>query len=207
MNIIAIEQLVIPEVKILKIKRYMDKRGYFTEVFRQDKLVNNPDLPSLENKQFIQINESISAKGVVRGLHTQCQPNLDKVLRILRGKIIDIAVDIRPTSATFGKAVTKKLSYNPQDDFEEMILVPFGFAHGIIVVEDCHIQYFQTGLWNKEGETTITLSDPAIDWSSDEENTQAAIQVALTNGIISEKDQSGLTLEAFKALPIAEFYR
>ncbi len=206
MKILKVVPLSLPEVKVLQIQRYVDSRGYFLEVFRSDVTMSLPELPELAHKQIAQINESTSGKNVMRGLHAQCQPNLDKLLRVLKGRIIDVAVDIRPNSPTFGKATICELQYSPSLDFEEIIFIPFGFAHGIVALEDSHIQYFQTGFWSDSGETTINFYDTAIDWSTCDQRLVAKIQEVMQISLFSDKDKKGITLQAWKESPLSEKY-
>jgi len=206
MKIINITPLAIPEVKVLRLQRFIDSRGYFLELFRTDILTQHPELPELAGLQFMQLNESRSVPGVIRGLHTQCEPNLNKLLRVIAGKIIDVAVDIRLGSPTFGKAAAYELSYDPKADYEEIILIPFGFAHGIVAIETAQIQYFQTGVWNGKGETTIQFEDPMLDWSLCQPDLQHSIQDILSKSIFSDKDRQGLTLDQWQREPLAQNY-
>lgn len=201
-----ITPLTISDVKLLTVDRYHDPRGYFMEVIKTDFLTHSPELPSLQGKTFAQSNESSSTKGVVRGLHAQCQPALDKILRVLQGTVIDIAVDIRPASPTFGQAVAYEVTYDPNAKTEKMICIPFGFAHGFIAVTDCRIQYFQTAVWNKDGESAITIRDPDIDWRQCSTDLQQKIQEHLKTGFLSEKDAAGLTLNDWKNHPLVQYY-
>jgi len=204
MKIINISHLAIPDIKILRLERFMDKRGYFLEVFRTDILTTHPQLEKLKGKQFTQLNESSSSKGVIRGLHTQCRPNIDKLLRVLKGKIIDVVLDVRLGSPTFGHAVAYELSYDPNQPYEEIIFIPFGFAHGIVALENSHIQYFQTGLWNGEGETTIQFTDPLIDWSLCSLKLNQEIHKNFRKDLFSPKDQLGKTLDQWEKLALAQ---
>jgi dTDP-4-dehydrorhamnose 3,5-epimerase len=206
MKIINVTPLAIPEIKVIKLQRFVDNRGYFLEVFRTDILTNHSQLPQLKSNQFIQLNESHSTRGVARGLHTQCRPNIDKLLRILKGKIIDVAVDIRPGSPTFGKAVAYELSYRADASYEEIIFIPFGFAHGILALQNSHIQYFQTGLWNNEGEKTIQFTDETIDWTLCQKPLQKRIRRILDKSIFSDKDKRGETLAKWQKDLLAQDY-
>lgn len=117
------------DVIIIEPKVYSDTRGYFVETFRQDKLEK-----FLGHKiNFCQDNESKSSKGVLRGLHYQLHPAAQtKLVRVIQGRVLDVAVDIRKNSPTFGKHVAVELSAKNK----KQLLVPRGFAHGFIVLED-----------------------------------------------------------------------
>ena len=119
----------IPEVIIIEPKVIGDERGYFIETFRQDKLED-----FLGYKvEFIQDNESKSSYGVLRGLHYQLAPaSQTKLVRVIKGKVLDVAVDIRKGSPTFGKHVAIELS----EQNKRQMFVPRGFAHGFVVLED-----------------------------------------------------------------------
>lgn len=195
MKINSITALTIPDVKVVTIQRFADERGYFTEVYQGYQFAEQSELHELHGKSIVQINESFSKAGVSRGLHTQSNPNLDKFLRVLKGKIIDVAVDIRPDSDTFGKAVAYELSYDSNADTEQAILIPYGFAHGFIALEEAHVQYLQTGGWNKDGEVCINFADSEIDWSLCDQHLKAKISLAIQDGIRSEKDRQGISLE------------
>ena len=118
-----IYSLSIPDIKIIKPKKFGDHRGYFSETFNEKSLL---DLGI--NLKFIQDNQSLSVeKNILRGLHFQSPPFAqDKLLRCLTGSFLDVAVDIRKNSETYGKFITKEIS---AESFEQ-ILVPKGFAHG-----------------------------------------------------------------------------
>jgi len=126
MNFIRID---ISDIIIIEPKVYGDDRGYFVETFREDKLEK-----FLGYKiKFCQDNESKSKKGVLRGLHYQLSPYAQtKLVRVIQGKVLDIAVDIRKGSPTFGQYVSVELS----SENKKQLLIPRGFAHGFVVLED-----------------------------------------------------------------------
>ncbi|MGJ0357799.1 dTDP-4-dehydrorhamnose 3,5-epimerase [Aliarcobacter cryaerophilus] len=119
----------ISDVVIIEPKVHGDSRGYFVETFRQDKLEE-----FLGYKiNFCQDNESKSSKGVLRGLHYQLPPHAQtKLVRVISGRVLDVAVDIRKNSPTFGKYVAVELS----GENKKQLLIPRGFAHGFVVLED-----------------------------------------------------------------------
>lgn len=158
---------------ILEPKIFNDSRGYFFESFNQttfNKLIG-------QNVNFIQDNESFSSKGVLRGLHYQTGANAQaKLVRVIKGAVLDVAVDVRKESATFGQHISVALS----EENKTQLFVPRGFAHGFIVLEDETIfSYKCDNFYNKESEGGIIYNDEAlnIDWNLNEEAF-----------IISEKD-------------------
>jgi dTDP-4-dehydrorhamnose 3,5-epimerase len=165
-----IEYTSIPDVMIIKPDLFRDERGYFMESFHTEKFKHL----GIETS-FVQDNESLSQKGVLRGLHFQRQPWAQgKLVRVIQGAVLDVAVDIRRSSPTFGKWVTILLS----GENKWMCWIPEGFAHGFVTLEDRTIfSYKCTNFYNKASEGSIRWNDPSIgiDWEN-------------TNPSLSEKD-------------------
>ncbi|MDN5093717.1 dTDP-4-dehydrorhamnose 3,5-epimerase [Aliarcobacter butzleri] len=150
----------IPDVVIIEPKVHGDARGYFVETFRADKLEE-----FLGYKiNFCQDNESKSSKGVLRGLHYQLAPFAQtKLVRVIKGKVLDVAVDIRKNSPTFGKYVAVLLSA----ENKKQLLVPRGFAHGFVVLEDDTVfAYKVDNYYSPECDRGIAYDDESlnIDW-------------------------------------------
>lgn len=150
----------IPDVVIIEPKVHGDSRGYFVETFRQDKLEE-----FLGYKiNFCQDNESKSSKGVLRGLHYQLPPHAQiKLVRVISGRVLDVAVDIRKDSPTFGKYVAVELS----GENKKQLLIPRGFAHGFVVLEDDTIfAYKVDNYYSPECDRGIAFDDKNlnIDW-------------------------------------------
>ncbi len=154
MNFIRTE---IPDVVIIEPKVHGDDRGYFVETFRQDKLEEFLGFKI----DFSQDNESKSSRGVLRGLHYQLPPfSQTKLVRVIAGKVLDVAVDIRKGSPTFGKHVAVELSA----DNKRQLLVPRGFAHAFVVLEDNTIfAYKVDNYYSPECDRGILFSDEALD--------------------------------------------
>ena len=155
----------IPDVVICEPKVHGDKRGYFVETFRADKLEE-----FLGYKiNFTQDNESKSSRSVLRGLHYQLHPAAQtKLVRVSSGRVLDVAVDIRKGSPTFGKHVSVELS----GENKKQLLVPRGFAHGFVVLEDDTVfAYKVDNYYSPENDRGILFSDEAlnIDWQVDYE--------------------------------------
>ena len=150
----------IPDVIIIEPTVHGDHRGYFVETFRADKLE-----AFLGYKlNFGQDNESKSSKGVLRGLHYQLAPHAQtKLVRVISGRVLDVAVDIRRNSPTFGQHVAVELTA----DNKRQLLVPRGFAHGFVVLEDDTIfAYKVDNYYSPECDRGIAFNDPVlnIDW-------------------------------------------
>ncbi len=165
----------IPDVKLLVPKKFGDHRGFFSETYNKQKLAEKRiDL------DFVQDNHSLSAeRGVVRGLHFQLAPFAqDKLVRVVRGKIFDVAVDLRRASPTFGRHVTAELS---ADNWKQL-LVPIGFAHGFVTLEaNTEVIYKVTNYYSPQHDRGVLWSDPAIGikWP-----------IAADEAILSDKDKA-----------------
>ncbi len=150
----------IPEVLLIKPKVFGDERGYFVETFRQDKF----EAAVGHKVDFIQDNESKSTKGVLRGLHFQLPPFAQsKLVRVIEGAVLDIAVDIRQGSPTFGQYITAELSA----DNKHQMFVPRGFAHGFVVLTDTTIfAYKVDNYYSPECDRGLAYNDSQlnIDW-------------------------------------------
>ena len=151
----------IEDVVIIEPKVHGDERGYFTETFRADKLEE-----FLGYKiNFMQDNESKSSKGVLRGLHYQLAPFAQtKLVRVIQGCVLDVAVDIRKGSPTFGEHVAVELN----GENKKQLLVPRGFAHAFVVLEDnTTFAYKVDNYYSPENDRGILFSDDAlgIDWT------------------------------------------
>ena len=150
----------IPDVVVIEPTVHGDSRGYFVETFRQDKLEE-----FLGYKiNFCQDNESKSSKGVLRGLHYQLPPHAQtKLVRVIQGRVLDVAVDIRRNSPTFGKYVAVLLSA----ENKKQLLVPRGFAHGFVVLEDDTVfAYKVDNYYSPQCDRGIAFDDENlnIDW-------------------------------------------
>ena len=150
----------IPDVIICEPQVHGDERGYFVETFRQDKLEDFLGF----NINFCQDNESKSSRGVLRGLHYQLSPAAQtKLVRVIQGSVLDIAVDIREGSPTFAQHVAVTLS----GENKKQMLVPRGFAHGFVVLEDnTTFAYKVDNYYSPENDRGIAFNDEdlAIDW-------------------------------------------
>jgi len=167
----------IPDVLVIEPKVFGDARGFFFESFNQKSFNEATGL----NVAFVQDNHSRSAKGVLRGLHYQLQQPQGKLVRVVRGAVFDVAVDIRKSSPTFGRWVGVELS----EDNHKQLWVPAGFAHGFLVLsETADFLYKTTNYYAPAHEHCLAWNDPAIGivWPSD-------LQPRLSN-----KDQMALPM-------------
>lgn len=179
-------RLAIPDVMLIEPKVFGDTRGFFFESFNQ-RAFNDA---TGTNHQFVQDNHSRSTQGVLRGLHFQVSPKAQgKLVRVVRGAVFDVAVDIRKSSLTFGKWVGMELSA----DNHRQLWVPPGFAHGFLVLSDtAEFLYKTTDYYAPEYERCIAWDDPGIgiDWPDAERMPT-----------LSEKDRHGLALEVVETYP------
>jgi dTDP-4-dehydrorhamnose 3,5-epimerase len=164
-------------VVIIEPRVHGDERGWFMETFNTAAFAQH-GLPT----EFEQDNHSYSVRGVIRGLHYQLDPPQGKLVRCTRGRVFDVAVDIRRGSPTFGKWTGIELSA----DNHLMFWVPAGFAHGFAVLSDeADVLYKCTTRWNPQGERCIVWNDPAI-----------GIEWDISTPIISPRDNAAPTLAA-----------
>lgn len=181
MNVIETK---IKDLLILEPRVFGDERGWFMESFNQQSFEQALTAHQLDAPVFVQDNHSLSHKGVLRGLHYQLNPHAQgKLVRVVQGKVWDVAVDIRRNSSTFGQWIGVELSAENMRQF----WIPAGFAHGFIALEDnTQFLYKTTNYYAKEAERSLLWSDPelAIEWPID-----STMQL-----IVHPKDQEALTL-------------
>jgi dTDP-4-dehydrorhamnose 3,5-epimerase len=162
----------IPEVIIIEPKVWKDDRGYFYESFKQELFEKE-----IGKINFIQENESKSVYGSLRGLHYQLPPFAQsKLVRVISGKVLDVAIDMRKSSSTFGKYISAELS----SENKKQLFIPQGFAHGFLTLsEEAIFQYKVDNYYSKESEAGIIFNDEKlnIEW-----------QVDPNKLILSEKD-------------------
>ena len=174
------ERLSIPDVVLMTPKVFGDERGFFMESFNQRVFEEITNIQI----QFVQDNHSRSRQGVLRGLHYQLTQPQGKLVRVTRGEVFDVALDIRRASPSFGQWVGAFLS----EDNGKMLWVPPGFAHGFLVTsEEADLQYKCTDYYAPDDEHCIRWDDPsvAIDWPAFGQRP-----------VLSSKDEQGLSLNA-----------
>lgn len=165
------QSLEIPDLLLIEPQVFPDNRGYFKEIYKR-----TPYLSEGVPYDFVQANISYSVKGVVRGLHYQLRPmEQGKLVTVVQGKIVDVAVDIRKNSPTYGKHVMVTLSSKNH----LLFWIPPGFAHGFQALEDSYVLYLVTKEYSKESERCIRWNDPEL-----------GIEWPIKEGVIvSEKDR------------------
>jgi len=178
-----VQDCPIDGLKVIQLKLLGDSRGFFVERFQKERFAAH-GLPI----DFIQDNHSRSAPGILRGLHYQHSPAMGKLVGVVHGRVWDVAVDIRPRSATFGQHFGIELS----GDNGTLLWMPAGFAHGFCVLGDepADMYYKVDALYNAAGEGGISYNDAAlgIDWP-------------VVNPTISERDKGLLSWEQYRADP------
>lgn len=174
-----IEKTFIEGLLVLKPKVFEDPRGYFFESFNQ-KALEEAGL----NENFVQDNQSLSQKGVLRGLHLQKPPHAQgKLVRVIKGAVLDVAVDIRKASPTYGKYFSIELN----EHNKTMFWIPAGFAHGFLTLEDNTIFHYKcTNYYHKESEASVLWNDKSIN-----------VNWNISDPLLSEKDLTGTPLADF----------
>jgi dTDP-4-dehydrorhamnose 3,5-epimerase len=170
----------IPDVILIEPIVHEDNRGYFMETYRRDSFEKGIGY----RIDFIQDSQSSSSKGVLRGLHYQMPPFAQaKLIRVIKGKILDVVVDIRKSSSTFGKHVAVELC----SENKNQLFIPHGFAHGFIVLsDDAVLSYKMDNFYSKDYERTIAYDDQQlnIDW-----------KLNLNEIKVSKKDMNRISLK------------
>jgi len=180
-----IEATEIKDVSILEPKVFGDDRGFFYESYNQRVFAEKTGL----SVEFVQDNHSRSAEGVLRGLHYQIQQPQGKLVRVVRGEVFDVAVDIRKSSPNFGKWVGCLLSA----ENHRQLWIPAGFAHGFLVVSEVvEMLYKTTDYYAPNHERCIIWNDPdlAIDWP-----------LGGKTPVLSTKDKAGLPFKSAEVFP------
>ncbi len=174
-----VEKTFIEGLLVLKPKVFEDSRGYFFESFNQ-KLLEEVGV----KESFVQDNQSHSQKGVLRGMHFQKEPYAQgKLVRVIKGAVLDVAVDIRKKSPTYGEYFSIELS----EQNKTMFWIPIGFAHGFLTLQDDTIFHYKcSNYYNKESEGSVIWNDKDIN-----------INWNIESPLLSEKDKIGVALKEF----------
>lgn len=163
-------ELPLPGLKLVRLESFDDERGFFKECYRKPKYF---DLGI--DCEFVQDNLSFSKQGVVRGMHFQSDPGQAKLVSVLNGHIYDVAVDIRPDSPYFGKWTGVYLDAAKH----EQLFIPIGFAHGFCTLDDAHVLYKTSSVYNPSTEKGFRFDDPSI-----------GIKWPIQNLVTSKRDQN-----------------
>jgi dTDP-4-dehydrorhamnose 3,5-epimerase len=172
----TVEPTALEGLKVVRPTRFSDARGWFMETYHQERFAQ------LHATGFVQDNLSYSHRGVLRGLHFQATPHAQaKLVSVLRGAVLDVCVDIRPQSSTFGQHVRMELTAIGA----EMLYIPEGFAHGFVALENDTLFHYKCGArYEPSAERTLIWNDPAL-----------GISWGVSDPLVSEKDRAGLTLD------------
>ena len=171
----------IPDLFVIQPNVFEDARGHFFESYNRDVFVKHGI-----TTEFVQDNQSLSQKGVLRGMHFQNHPHAQaKLVRVITGSVLDVVVDIRKNSPTYGHHFAEVLTAARKN----MLFVPVGFAHGFAVLEDDTIfSYKCSNLYNKESEESILWNDPDLN-----------IKWGVENPILSDKDKVAQRFKDYKS--------
>ncbi|MDZ4726892.1 MAG: dTDP-4-dehydrorhamnose 3,5-epimerase [Leptospira sp.] len=178
------------DVYILEPKVWGDDRGYFFESYRDDLIINK-----IRKFHWVQDNESMSKKGVLRGLHYQLPPFAQsKLVRVIKGSVLDVAVDIRKGSPNFGKHITVELT----EDNKRQLLIPRGFAHGFLVLStEAIFSYKVDNYYSKDQDRSLLWNDPliGINWQMSEKDL-----------LLSDKDKMAKSLSEIDTFTFQDLY-
>ncbi|MFZ2025937.1 MAG: dTDP-4-dehydrorhamnose 3,5-epimerase family protein [Microgenomates group bacterium] len=205
MKILSKAQTLLPGVVLFSYSRFKDERGYFSEIYNKKELhlSNGTDIVP----ELLQSNESFSKKNVVRGLHFQWNPFMGKLIRTAYGHMIDLVLDIRPDSKTYGKGIMVDMPGSQESETDQLLWIPPGFAHGNLFLENTLIQYFCTGTYNPQGEVGIYPYSADIDWSLSEKSLYEQFSHIKQDAIMSPKDKKGISLAEWIINPNAKQFQ
>jgi dTDP-4-dehydrorhamnose 3,5-epimerase len=199
-KILDVFELAIPEVKVIRFARFPDNRGYFSEQYRFSDFETGDALAFMRGVRFVQANESFSRVGTVRGLHFQWNPYMGKLVRTIRGHMIDVVLDVRKGSPTYGKIIAHDMPVQGDEDYAEWIWVPPGFAHGNTFPADTVIEYLCSGEYSPGNEAGISPVASDIDWSiCRPELTDQFQTIAHNTALMTDKDRNGFTVAQWTA--------
>jgi dTDP-4-dehydrorhamnose 3,5-epimerase len=195
LKIQEVVSLYFPEVKVIRFCRFMDHRGYFSEIFRKSDFQTHPLTTFLSQVDFVQSNESFSRAGTIRGLHLQWNPYVGKLVRTVAGHMVDLVMDIRKGSPHFGKIIAYDMSSQHGQYFSEWIWIPPGFAHGNFFLSETTIEYFCSGEYNPACEAGISPLAHDVDWTVCDSALRNEFLALVARGpLMSDKDAKGMTV-------------
>jgi dTDP-4-dehydrorhamnose 3,5-epimerase len=199
MRLSKVEALQIEVIKVVRFARFCDHRGYFTEHYRKRDFASHPEMGFMKGVEFVQCNESFSKKETVRGLHFQWNPFMGKLVRTLSGRMVDMVLDIRKGSPTFGKIILYDMPSKTDADYGEWIWVPPGFAHGNFFTEPTMIEYFCSGQYSQGCEAGISPLATDIDWSLCDTGLKKLFDDIVAAGLlITDKDKNGFSVRQWE---------
>jgi len=197
LKIVDVEALSLEGIHVVRFARFRDHRGYFTEQYRRSDFHGHPDTAFMRGVEFVQCNESFSRAGTIRGMHFQWNPYMGKLVRTVAGRMVDLVLDIRKGSPTYGRMLAHDMPANRDAEVDEWIWVPPGFAHGNYFSEDSTIEYLCSGEYSPGCEGSISPLAADIDWSLCDEELKAGFDELAPAALITEKDRSGMTVSAW----------
>jgi len=199
MKLLEVKKLPIETIKVVRFARFCDHRGYFTEHYRKSDFDTHPEMVFIKDVKFVQCNESYSKKGTIRGLHFQWNPYMGKLVQTLVGRMVDMVLDIRKGSPTFGKIILYDMPADNEADTSEWIWVPPGFAHGNFFTEDTMIEYFCSGEYSPGCEAGISPLAKDIDWTLCDPNLKRLFDsITSSTTLITDKDKNGFSVNNWR---------
>jgi dTDP-4-dehydrorhamnose 3,5-epimerase len=205
MKINSIFEAEIAGVKLIQFERFLDKRGYFSETFRDSDFLQN-NLGIFPNG-ILQTNESYSRRNVLRGLHFQWNQPMGKLVRTITGHMVDLVLDLRIGSPTQGKIMAFNMPIAPHDTISNWIWVPEGCAHGNYFLEDSYIEYYCSASYNGNCESGVSPFATDIDWSICDSKLKNLFFDMKDSFITTSKDLNGHSVESWMSSSDAENFK
>lgn len=200
MKLLEVKTLQIEAINVIRFTRFRDHRGYFTEHYRKGDFNNHAEMGFMKDVEFVQCNESCSKKGTIRGLHFQWNPYMGKLVRTLAGRMVDMVLDIRKDSPTFGKIILYDMPADKKADYDEWIWVPPGFAHGNFFPENSMIEYFCSGEYSPACEACISPLAKDIDWTLCDTNLRQLFDsIVSSTRLMTDKDKNGFSVSDWQS--------
>jgi dTDP-4-dehydrorhamnose 3,5-epimerase len=205
MKINSIFEAEIAGVKLIQFERFLDKRGYFSETFRDSDFLEK-NLGIFPNS-ILQTNESYSRRNVLRGLHFQWNQPMGKLVRTITGHMVDLILDLRIGSPTQGKIMAFNMPIAPHDTTSNWIWVPEGCAHGNFFLEDSYIEYYCSASYNGNCESGVSPFATDIDWSICDSKLKNLFFDMKDSFITTSKDLNGHSVESWMSSSDAENFK
>jgi dTDP-4-dehydrorhamnose 3,5-epimerase len=205
MKINSIFEAEIAGVKLIQFERFLDKRGYFSETFRDSDFLEK-NLGIFPNS-ILQTNESYSRRNVLRGLHFQWNQPKGKLVRTITGHMVDLILDLRIGSPTHGKIMAFNMPIAPHDATSNWIWVPEGCAHGNFFLEDSYIEYYCSASYNGNCESGVSPFATDIDWSICDSKLKNLFFDMKDSFITTSKDLNGHSIESWMSSSDAENFK
>jgi dTDP-4-dehydrorhamnose 3,5-epimerase len=205
MKIHSILEPAIKGVKLIQFERFLDKRGYFSETYRNTNFIT--EQLNLFPEGILQTNESYSRRNVLRGLHFQWNKPMGKLVRTISGHMIDLVLDLRIGSPTQGKIMAFNMPIAPHENTSSWIWVPEGCAHGNFFLEDSYIEYYCSASYNGDCEAGVSPYADDIDWSICDSKLKNLFFDLKDSFITTSKDLNGHSLSGWLNSPDAQNFK